>query len=684
MGLSEAYDYLTSFYSRAKRNARHQRRKANTSGDSLKSSSHDVFYSAVLTPKKIRQSAVTTDERGGSMGVSKRPSERSGANPPVLELMSVSTASFSEEAEARISEADRSPLEDSVISPPRISPRPPNRATQQREESLHPSPMIHHNTTSLNLSVVNGGDVYNGMWATSKTSSHTALSEQSNVTVNHDPTKRATSPIETIDKALPSEAESNPFSDGKAMRVSWERSRSVLVPRGSSQAFSNETENSDGSSYHQIHDGVPRHDGDKSLGSSGFGMVSGQRSGSSHSAASQRLISGNREGRRELIRSRALIRYNASAEYFGLSILRPGEIPPSTAPVAVAEKPARQTSLLNRLRKVKSNLTVKRKDNNKHTLRHIKTMANMNTQVEYGTLDGRPIEELARLGGESVLTFPREYGPGVLRLPTCIAAPVHFLLQHGTSAPYGYGSSCDEEVVSALYGHYATQILRAERLKETISRTTRSVRLPSGYVYKSARAKGDSHVQDNSTVLRHFLYELPGGILGSSYLCSMLLKIHEQDFSTAKEPRDPGRKEYVPGMTAPLAAKVRMISLALLALTTDMQLELICAIFGLLALTADECADRKTAHQYLHVHGAGQCDFCVTLPTPRTLGRVFGPFLHEVKSVRELQPQVQFMLPRETEQETQSADVATMLIDLWKGIATQLRRWEVLESSNGA
>ncbi|KAF3483413.1 uncharacterized protein GIQ15_02737 [Arthroderma uncinatum] len=672
MGLSEAYNYLTSFYSRSKRNVRHQqRRKANTSGDSLNSSSsQDVFHSAVLAPKKVRRSAITTDEKSEST----QSSETSSTKPPAAGLTDTGTANLVEQIQAHLSGGDES-VGESAISPPKIPPRNPNRQTQQGGETLQPAagPMMHRNTTSLNLAVTTGEGVYNGMGTTSKTSSHTALSERSCITVNHDPTKRATSPIETIDRITPSEAESNPFSDGKAMKVSWEGTRSALVPRGSSQAFSNETENSDGSYYNRNQE----HHGDRPTKSAGFDMVPGRRSGSIHSSnsASQRLIAGNNEGRRELIRSRALLGFNVSAEYFGLSVLTPEEIPTSTAPVEVAETPARQTSLLNRLRKVKSNLTVKRKDNTRHSLRRIKTMANINVQVQYGTLEGKPIEDLARLGGESVLTFPREYGPGVLRLPTCIAAPVHFLLQHGTSAPYGYGSSWDESVVSALYGHYATQILRAERVKETISRTTRSVRLPSGYVYKYARTRGDAHVQDISSVLRHFLCELPGGILGSSYLYSVLEKIHDQTFSAANESRDPGRKEYVPDMVPSLAAKVRMITMALLALTTDMQLELICAIFGLLALTADECADRKTAHQYFHLHGAGPCEFCMTLPTPRTLGRVFGSFLHDVTGVRELQPVVQFKLA----EGTQSADVATMLVDLWKGIAAQLRMWEVLD-----
>ncbi|EFR04648.1 hypothetical protein MGYG_07653 [Nannizzia gypsea CBS 118893] len=664
MGLSEAYDYLTSFYTKARRNARLQRRKANTSGDSLRSSSsQDVFHSAVLSPKKVRDSGIPTDSKGESMQISAGSSEVYGGLPPMIEFPGFSEVNLAARIQPDWSEGDKS-----MEKAPKIPDRSPDRPKPQNRcvHSPDAPAMAHPNTTTANLAITTGGDVYNGMGISSKTSSYTAMSERSNMTVNHDPTKRAFSPFEAGRPAMPSEAESNPFSDSKTMEP-WEGSRSVLVPLGSSQCFVHETENSN-SSHH-------RHGQGEALGRGP--RLSTRRSGSSASSASAclRLTDGNRERRRSLIKAQSLLKFNGSARYYGLDVIISKEVSP--LPGAENNQPARQSSLLNRLRKVKSNLAVKRKDTNRHGLRRIKTMANLNTHAEYGTLEGRTVEDLARLGGESTLIFPGEYEPGVLRLPTCIAAPVNFLLQHGTSAPYGYGSACDESVVSALYSHYARQIVRAERSKDTITRTTRSIRLPSGYVYKCARTKGDAHVQDISTVLRHFLCELPGGILRSSSLYQALVQIHDKSFLEAKELRDPGRKEYIKGIATPLAAKVRMVSLALLALTTDMQLEVICAIFGLLALTADECADRKLTHQYLHPPGMVSCDFCITLPTPRTLGRVFGYFLYDAKGARELQPLVKFKLA----EGTQSADVATMLIELWKHISTQLRKWQVLENA---
>lgn len=201
--------------------------------------------------------------------------------------------------------------------------------------------------------------------------------------------------------------------------------------------------------------------------------------------------------------------------------------------------------------------------------------------------------------------------------------------------------------------------------------------LPSQNVYIGDRNKSDLSVQDVSTVFRHFLCELPGGILGSGYLYRTLAGIYEHDFSSnGKRNGDPGSKEYISGLQPSLAAKVRMTTLALLALTTDMQFELICAVFGLLSLTSDECSDRKKAHKYLHDPDSGPCQVCLTYPSLRSLGRVFGCLLYEPKGVRNPELMVQFLMT----EYTLVADVTTMLIDLWKNISSQLRMWGVIEA----
>ena len=76
---------------------------------------------------------------------------------------------------------------------------------------------------------------------------------------------------------------------------------------------------------------------------------------------------------------------------------------------------------------------MKRKKSVKHGLRRMKTMTNMKVEYPVGSLKGKGLEEVARLGGESILNFSNAYSPAPLCLPTCIAAPALYLHEHGKS-----------------------------------------------------------------------------------------------------------------------------------------------------------------------------------------------------------------------------------------------------------
>lgn len=180
--------------------------------------------------------------------------------------------------------------------------------------------MADRGTTTTNLALTTGEDVYNGMGISSKTSSYTALSEQSSMTVNHDPTKRVFSPFEPAIPVTPSEAYSNPFSDGKMTSEPWEGSRNALVPLGSSQCFAHEMENSNNSN-----DNCGQ---GQALG--GGGRYSMRRSGSGTSSAAARpwLMGGKREERRGLIKAQSLLKFNGSARYLGLDIIISKEVSP--------------------------------------------------------------------------------------------------------------------------------------------------------------------------------------------------------------------------------------------------------------------------------------------------------------------------------------------------------------------
>lgn len=97
---------------------------------------------------------------------------------------------------------------------------------------------------------------------------------------------------------------------------------------------------------------------------------------------------------------------------------------------AKARTPA--SSILRRIRSFKSTMTLKKKDNiGKRTLRRMRTLANISTQYQMSSLKGKPLESLARLGGHSFLTLPRDFAPISLKLPVCIAATAHYVALHG-------------------------------------------------------------------------------------------------------------------------------------------------------------------------------------------------------------------------------------------------------------
>ncbi|KAI1984810.1 hypothetical protein LOZ53_005302 [Ophidiomyces ophidiicola] len=493
-------------------------------------------------------------------------------------------------------------------------------------------------------------------------SNQSRVSEKSNITVHHDPSKRCESPIAL--GAVLSESSSNPFSDSHAIRRMSNKSSHSVSCR------SNRTEI--GSSEDCPGPGV-RHDIKKSaaMPTTQNGIrVDSRLSSNSSDMASRRILEGTDIARREFARSRAFLAFNSSAPYFDIEAL----VPPRNV-IQNIDKPILKprSSFFLRIRKAKSSLTMGKNYTVKQKLRHMKTFTNLAAQYPAGSLIGKGLEDLSRLGGESILSkLPPRYFPGALKLPTCIAATVSGLLNHGTAVPFIHSELGSQELVSTLYSHYAGQVLGAERLKRKISTTMRSIDLPLVYINTRRHGKNDDYMHVISTVLKQFLAELPGGILGSMRLYHALEKIYTNRFLHANCLYDPGRKDYLSNVPFSLAGRVRMIALAILALTTDMQLELICSIFGLLSVTADESHVMKEFHLE-HLHPKSQCGRCEGLADTIELGERFGQLLCGVEGREST-------LNKKSFQETHTSQVATMLIDLWKDISRQFWKWEVIKS----
>ncbi|QVM13047.1 hypothetical protein D8B26_007662 [Coccidioides posadasii str. Silveira] len=499
------------------------------------------------------------------------------------------------------------------------------------------------------------------------TSNQSIFSEKSNTTVHRYPSKRCQSPIATLD-AFISQRAIDPFSDSHAIRQASEgssrhRSSQNTTDRGHSAEL--------GSSHDFL---VPElkhgmHSVTLPAAPSGNHSISRIPSNSSD-GTSRRILERKSTARREFARSKAFLAFNTSAPYFGLESLTSPKMHTQTLATPAVNQP---NSFLRRIRTAKSTLTIGRKKGVRQKLRRMKTLESLTAQYRPGSLTGRTLEDLSRLGGESILSkLPPRYFPGTLKLPTCIAATVNALITHGTALPFIHREPGKPELINALYSYYAGQVLGAEKLKYKINKTMRPIDLPMEQINARERGRADKYMHVISTVLKHFLAEIPGGIFGSVRLFHALEGIYANEFSHMSSRYDPGRKHYLPEIAPSLAAKVRMIALAMMALTTDAQLELIFSIFGLLAVTADESHVMKQFH-YDCLHPKLECDRCAGLTDSIQLGEDFG---HLLCGIREPESAVGC----KTYQETHAANIATMLIILWKDISRQFCRWELIEA----
>ncbi|EEP80185.1 predicted protein [Uncinocarpus reesii 1704] len=494
------------------------------------------------------------------------------------------------------------------------------------------------------------------------TSNQTTFSEKSDITVCHDPSKRCQSPIVALDTVL-SETATDPFSDAHAITECSKIS-------SQSRTLQNTTNHDDATekrSFEQFT--TPVDSNDVQLPAT---VINSRQASNSSYGASRRILEGTNIARREFARSRAFLAFNTSAPYFSLEALAP---PRGDPEVFVIPTTNHTGSLLHRIRTAKSSLTMGKKYSIRGKLRRMKTLATLVTQYQVGSLTGKRLEDLSRLGGESILSkLPPRYFPGTLRLPTCIAAPISALVNYGTATPFIHREMGNHEQVNALYSYFAGQVLGAEKLKEKISKTMRPTDLPLEQINAHGRGSND-YMHVISTVLKHFFAEIPGGILGSMRLYHALERISANDFSPINSRHDPGQKDYLPDIPTSLAARVRMIVLAIIALTTDAQLELICAIFGLLAVTADESYVLREFH-YHHLHPKSECDRCEGLTDSIQLGEDFGHLLYGIREAG-------LTTASKMSLETRAADVTTMLIDLWKDISRQLWTWEIIDARMG-
>ncbi|KAJ6071526.1 hypothetical protein N7499_009540 [Penicillium canescens] len=303
--------------------------------------------------------------------------------------------------------------------------------------------------------------------------------------------------------------------------------------------------------------------------------------------------------------------------------------------------------LMSRVRKVRSGLTA---DTNPQTpkLRRTKTFATLRRPVPMTSLRGRSVETLARLGGHAFLMLA-DLAPFPLQLPACIVATVMFLHRYGANVPGLFVDPGDLKAATHMYDDFASQVLSAEKEEAKIALTMRVVAMPQ-------LTQDSAPALSVAWTLKALLAGLHYGILGSVRLYHTL-----SDINLASIPQHADNlhvPDCLEGLDPRIALRVQLIALAVIALTDDMQRELICAVFGLLTrLTRVEIPPPGTDVRTVAVdHG---------------LERVFGPLLLGTRGQENRDGVPVHMV----EQEIEEQRVAGLLIDHWYFVNLQLREW---------
>jgi hypothetical protein len=207
----------------------------------------------------------------------------------------------------------------------------------------------------------------------------------------------------------------------------------------------------------------------------------------------------------------------------------------------------------------------------------------------------------------------------------------------------------DEKAATRMYDNFASQVLSAEKEEAKISMTMRIVSMPS-------LTQDSAPVLSVAWTLKALLAGLRYGILGSVRLYQTLSHIN---LATIPPHVDHLHVPDCLGKLEPRTAlRVQLIALAVIALTDEMERELICAVFGLLT-------------SLTRVPGAKPGNEVREVAVELGLERVFGPLLLGTRGQEHRDGVPVHMV----EQEIEEQRVAKLLIDHWYYVNRQLREW---------
>ncbi|KAM0107128.1 hypothetical protein ACP6JB_007231 [Aspergillus fumigatus] len=193
----------------------------------------------------------------------------------------------------------------------------------------------------------------------------------------------------------------------------------------------------------------------------------------------------------------------------------------------------------------------------------------------------------------------------------------------------------DLGAAAQIYGYFASQVLSSEREQDKIQITMGSGEMPSELmnILSSIQSqRHSSHILSVGWVFKCLLAGLPGGILGSTQLYSTLLDIYVktpslEDKLNSRNQKLERTRSCLGGLTQARYTRIKAIGLAILALAGPMQLELMCAVFGLCAFYVHETRRIVEYERHGYKTGVGKLEFVTRSQILEGLGQVFGPLL---------------------------------------------------------
>lgn len=355
---------------------------------------------------------------------------------------------------------------------------------------------------------------------------------------------------------------------------------------------------------------------------------------------------------------------------------------------------------------MRSNIQLRPPEPEHRRVRRMRTFASLPSRPKlFVALRGKPLEMLGRLGGYTILKLPGDFVPAPLKLPVCIATTAAYLKSYGSQFPLHHGKqswlflSANSSVICRVAGYkvpniffapgdikagartyqqFANQVLLAEREEDKIQMTMRRSQMPLDPMKTleheaQAPEQRPSYVLSVAWVFKALLAGIPDGILGSGALYQALVDIsygRTPRLSSDGEPKRPD--SCLEGLSTWEHVKSKAIALAMLALTSKMHMELICAVFGLCSILLHDTQVLIDSEWLAKVRKRERRpSWAAGLLDVDRLSRALGPLLTN-RDEDDVYESEYGRIPNTLKGER----VVRMLVEGWRGVSRQLRWWE--------